>query len=632
MADQVPSPFESFNARALEPSQVARTFIPPSQFDQLVLRAHNLVIGPRGSGKTTLLKMLQEPALDAWGHDSADDYRRRVDFTGVFIPSDIMWRSQLDALVGQGFESSHAELFVNAAFTTNVFKGFVEALIGRTRRFVDNGFAERTSLELTAESEGDLARELAHTLGLTIRVASLPGLRSALGSRLVWIQTIASTEHIRGPEGRAARLAEQEALHFDFVSGVSACIDCVEMIAPGTAGHRWALLFDELELAPRAVQEKLAQLLRSVDQRLLFKLSVSPYNEDLGLFKDPLSASPGHDYEEVVLTYGRKEDSYDFCSQLFMSVLTDRFTDSIDPVDVLGRSEFETEPGEWRESGTAYRSDSRLGRRLQRLADADVTFRSYLKSSKIDLTRLAETESIQRASEVRKITSLAAVRLAFRTTDKEFAATGKRVRASQAAQLYAGASSIFAMVEGNPRWLIAISLRILAEQDAPTKARPAVQMREVRRAGSRFRALLRTIPVPDGPVATQRGLLSVLDGIGRYTFQDVVAGDFNPDPVGSFTVDSHAPRWLVESVGRALNAGAAIYVPDPGSEMVLVSLRGKRFRLSYLFAPHYRIPIRLGRAISLSKMLRGSGIIQEELFGSNSSPTDTEGIDGDTED
>ena len=618
-----PSPFESFNARALEPKQVAKTFIPPGQFDQLVLRAHNLVIGPRGSGKTTLLKMLQVPALEAWPHESAASYRERVDFTGVFISSDITWSAQLRALVSRGFESDHAELFVVAAFSTSVFKSLTEALAYRSVRTVGTETRYRP-LAVASDLESALARELADALALDLRVPSLMGVRAALGARLNRLQQLASAEQTRGGDGRAERLAEMSELHIGFLPGVSAYLDRIEMFLPDAAGERWALLFDELELAPKAVRDTLLSSLRSVDDRLLFKLSVSPYNEDLSVLESALSAMPGHDYEEVVLTYGRKEDAYEFCERLFVSLLDDRLQTQNIAGHTLGRSQFDTEVDEWRDLGTAYRPNSRLGRRLKKLADGDTTFRAYLAKNDIQLASLQQVGSGERAAEVRKVTSLAAVRLAFRTTDDEFKRTRKRFRGGRAPQVYAGASSLFAMVEGNPRWLIAVSLRMLAEQTDAGVVRPAVQVREVSRAVARFRALLRTIPVEAGPKGTQRGLLSVVDRVGEYIFREVVVDPFNPDPVGSFTVDSHAPPWLLDTIGRALNAGALIYVPDRAGEMLLSSLRGKRFRLSYLFAPHFRIPIRLGRAVSISHILQQSGIAQRDLFGQEDVAYDTE--------
>lgn len=49
-----------------------------------------------------------------------------------------------------------------------------------------------------------------------------------------------------------------------------------------------------------------------------------------------------------------------------------------------------------------------------------------------------------------------------------------------------------------------------------------------------------------------------------------------------------------------------MYVPDDDGQLILMSLKGKRFRLSYLLAPLYGFPIRLGKDVALSVILRKS--------------------------
>ena len=65
---------------------------------ELARPRHTIIAGPRGSGKTTLLKMLQPAALRAWASEEAVPYRDLVDYTGVFIPADIIWKKQLEKL------------------------------------------------------------------------------------------------------------------------------------------------------------------------------------------------------------------------------------------------------------------------------------------------------------------------------------------------------------------------------------------------------------------------------------------------------------------------------------------------------------------------------------------------------
>src|ERR1700691_1490736 len=110
--------FESFNARNLAPEQVARRFIPPKHFDELVLRRHTLIVGPRGSGKTTLLKMLQLPALAAWQHHAASSFRRKIDFCGAFVAADVSWGAQLTALGAGRLSPDLTSALGLAAFTT----------------------------------------------------------------------------------------------------------------------------------------------------------------------------------------------------------------------------------------------------------------------------------------------------------------------------------------------------------------------------------------------------------------------------------------------------------------------------------------------------------------------------------
>lgn len=61
---------------------------------------------------------------------------------------------------------------------------------------------------------------------------------------------------------------------------------------------------------------------------------------------------------------------------------------------------------------------------------------------------------------------------------------------------------------------------------------------------------------------------------------------------------------LLDSIGKAVNAGAFVYVRDDEGQLILNSVRGKRFRISYLVAPIYRFPIRLGKEVALSTVLK----------------------------
>jgi hypothetical protein len=52
-----------------------------------------------------------------------------------------------------------------------------------------------------------------------------------------------------------------------------------------------------------------------------------------------------------------------------------------------------------------------------------------------------------------------------------------------------------------------------------------------------------------------------------------------------------------------VNFGVLVHIPQPHGDDATGSLRNERFRLAYLFAPLYRLPLRLGRSINLSSVL-----------------------------
>ena len=132
MSDRRPGTvFEAFNARSLEPYEVASTFVPSFQYELLAKRGHSLVVGPRGSGKTTLLKMLQQSALEAWKGERAQEFRQKIDFTGVFIPTDISWSQKIQC-IGAGLDDEARRIFSVAVFTTHVLRALIRAMIDRT--------------------------------------------------------------------------------------------------------------------------------------------------------------------------------------------------------------------------------------------------------------------------------------------------------------------------------------------------------------------------------------------------------------------------------------------------------------------------------------------------------------------
>jgi hypothetical protein len=605
-----PSLFEAFNARALEPQEVARTFVASEHFYELLKHSHTLVFGPRGSGKTTLLKMLQQQALDVWPHPNAVAVRNKVNYTGIFIATDVTWREQVNAMGRPSLPEQYARLFSIAAFTTHVLRATVHAMEYRTKN---------NTSTMTFEQEAGFVKDLCPLWHIEPKLPTLQSLRYALSGRLSNIRETVNKELLLPEAGRGERLAKIPYLHLHFLQSAAVALELYDD-AIAKQKSKWAFLFDELELAPKWILSTLIDSLRSVDDRFLFKLSMSPYSSETTQLGKTLAAMPGHDFNIVTLWYAHKEDGFQFCRSIVQQVLASNKLEDVTPDDLLGKSPLETSREEW-ESGTAYKKGSRLYDRFLSAARTDRSFHEYLQKHRVDLNELQNLSGNDRAAIIRKITTVLAIREAFRkdTTNKI------TLRGRKNPKLYHGAKSIYALSEGNPRWLIGLISRLVIkcppeairkghESGQSPIVSAAIQNKEINDAAHRFRALLRTIPLNDTDI-NSRGMLSVLDTIGAYFFKCVVSDAFNPEPPLTFTIDSNTENALTDSLEKALNAGAIVYIPDDPSERYLNSFKAKRFRLSYLLSPIYHTPLILGKSLSLSRILReGSGLESKGLF------------------
>ena len=599
MKEQETSPtiFPSFNARNLSAVDVARTFVPSNNFEKLCGNSHSLIVGPRGSGKTTLLKMLQKSALDSWDHPDADNVRASIGFAGVYIPTDVNWDKQIESL-GEGQHGTQIpdQLSV-CAFTTHVLRSLALA------------FEERCPIPEERDEINtycDMVSKISRTWRTPEPAKTFQSLRHAMSQRLADLHILARRLRFLGKDEAFSIIADTEWLHLGFIESSTFGLDVVNDYL-GDISMRWAFLFDELELSPAPIRRHLLDSLRSTDQRMLFKLSLVPYSDEMVRLEDTIkSASSGNDFTIVKLWYPHKEDATAFCGQLWNATLGELNLTPRSPQEVLGETFFQSSSEEWKEHKTAYTPDSRISKRFQSLAEKDLTFCKFLKEKMIDPKQMEKLTGSQRPQAVRKIVSIVALRDALLrsvTADGHPSLLSKVIP-----DVYSGAESLFAVVEGNPRWFKGLIGELVKEYGTGKKIARKAQVAQVVSVSNRFRALLRTIPCP--PVGNQgapRGILTVLDKIGDYFHESQVAGPFKMDPVGSFTVHSRVRDDLLESLGKAINAGAIVYLPrndgDGAGEELLSSLRGKRFRLSYLLAVRYRILLRLERDISLQTML-----------------------------
>jgi len=581
------SSFEAYNARWLTASQVASTFVPPAQFTQLAKHRHTILVGPRGSGKTTLLKMLQPAALERWADPEASGFREQIDYSGVFIPADISWRQQLDAASSGVLASDARALFSNAAFTTHILQAVVETMCFRVSSPASGATVAFKRCVIDKGKEAQIVEEIARTFYAKPTISTLLSLKHAMTSRLAEIHSIAQKAVRLGKTFSETNLAEYEFLFVDALTAVGLAIEVFDDIC-GDYDGKWALLFDELEIAPEGIQRRLIDGTRSTNQKLLFKLALSPFSTHTTAPAVGAAPSPGNDYDQIQLWYAHKEQrgasqqKRKFCLNLWKSMVHNRSGISVNPNTVFGEGFFDVDRDS-RSSSTSpqkkknvnpYDPTGKWGLCFIRLYQNDPTFKQYLDERHINPEKILELPLSVRDRSIRKVTPIVAVRDFYRRPQR----AGEHVaseRSRKSVELYTGADALIDISEGHPRWFKVTMGRLLDQAKGTTTLHvsPTTQGQELLAAAQRFAALLRTFPVEQLSITnSNRGLLSLVDTIAEYFRDQVVKAPFSPEPYLSFIVDSHVTDGLLLSLAQALNLGAIVYVPDGDGELLLTSL------------------------------------------------------------
>ncbi|MEE4209677.1 MAG: hypothetical protein V2I43_10455 [Parvularcula sp.] len=600
--------FDTFNAKHKSDAEIASTFVlPPSSLGKLLTKDHAILSGPRGSGKTTLLKMMTIPALQSWREAEAEPIQESVDFLSVFVAADRSWHGQLKRLSKQIPEGQAAELLGMSAFTTHIFKAIVSACIDWQRLPRDgNPFYSALLPKLDIEAESKICEIVADLWMLQPRAYTFYELRASLTNRLGKIGLLRNRLKF-GVNILSER--ENEYLFIDYREGIKGAAEAHNQVS-GLHDRRWSFLFDEMEVAPSFIQESLFSDLRGKIDRLKYnyKLALAPFNKNFRSIFDEHSAASSHDYVHIDLTFARKESGYEFSKKLIAKMIAEADVEG-DDENLLGRSHFSFEDDEDEQANptnSKYSANRPLGDVFAKLSEKDSSFRSYLAKRSIHLDDLSELDENLMAMTLRKIRNIVVVREHFSRPSKSgINAERLTSRSRKTYALYSGSPSMLALTEGNPRSVINLISPLVAEfaeKGARGKVGRNRQAAEIQRTLRIMRSLLKTVPYK-GARQPGRGLLPFLDKIGEALYREVLATRFNQQPPLSFRVDHGVSNDDLAAIGKALNLGALVYVPDIESEDIISSVKGKRFRLNYTLAAYYKLPLSLDREVSLSKLL-----------------------------
>lgn len=581
--------FETYNARFLTTSEVARTFIPPPQYDGLLDQNHTVLFGPRGSGKTTLLKMLQLSSLLEWKHESAAAARANLPFHAIFLGTDVLWGSQLESRTAAIADAEKTAQIRRTSFRLHLAVAFLNALNeARDSRLADDEGLKRFALTITSEMEAEIANALASIWKLTLTTRSLLGVRTAVQVQLAELLGLVNRLRID------AKVELPDFAHLEPILSITQAIDLTNQ-SIGQPNRRWAILCDELEIAPAMIRLELFQLLRSSAHHVALKFSFFPYSSDVEVaaLSGPSAPTAGHDYTPLDLTYGYREGAYEFCQALLAGMIVNAGgPEHLDPQSMLGDGWFDGGRRHRRMQTSAYAPNSDYHRRAQQLMKVDPSFRHWMSQNGIDIRHIHEMDENAQAP-FRKA-------LPFILTRSEFLGR-ERHRSRKSFSLYTGTRSMFSLSEGNPRVFINLMRPLVTEFVRRQGTVPVVvQAHSAETTLHRFKSSLSAIPSQKvGPI---RSILHLIDIVGNYFQVEQLDSAFRSEPPCTFKVDEEVSPELLELVGRALNSGGFVRMDDGHSAGVNI-LRGAQLRLSYTLAPEYKLPLATGRQINLSTIV-----------------------------
>ena len=586
--------YGAFNARWLSFEDVARTFVPVPQFLQLGHESHSVLLGPRGCGKTTLLKMLTRRALDSWDASGRAE-RFKTSFTrpryeAIYISSDVRWSYELTSLpetagLSPGLSVQAQRIMVSANALLSLLEA-TQGIIG-TRLEIESALATSLithwrfvgTLRSIADIKATLGRCVAEIRG-HLNVGDISKLRGAFDS----IPPSFYGHILDAPTGAIGIISEH----------------LPSKLRPST----WALCYDELEIAPPWLRTELLEALRSANQHLFLKLTWSPLLPS-GLRTSPESAA---DFKAIRLWHSHVTDSRSFCEELTRDFLRERFSGmEMSPDGFFRRSVLAAEGNE--EPAESYQQGSTEYEVFKELASWDHSFRLLLTDRKIDPDNPIPKSPAEKDQLFRKVKPVALLRLEFMTE--------KGARSRKRPAIYAGKEAVYAMSEGNPRWLRGLlndfaDLGILggSRSSEALHVRYADQARLLNTAGQRFLALIKASPFKLPVQRTgQSGeqdvtLFEFIGVVGAYFNSQIYSRDFPLDPVGSFAVASDADEIVIAMIDQLVELGGLVYIGSSPQD-VPIAIRGSRFRLSFILAPIHKLPLRTYREAPLGDVLAG---------------------------
>ncbi|EGR1418896.1 hypothetical protein D8X73_04440 [Vibrio cholerae] len=564
------SKFDAFNAKHLKSEDIANSFVSSKLFLETAKNEHTILVGPRGSGKTTFLRMLSINTLSKWQGSNELD----IKYEGIYVPGDLVWGEMIKSLEDIGLSPNVSESFSYSAFFTHVMLNTIDSI---------EISLERCPRELLQERESavhDAFVEICAVLKLKPEKISLSRIRHELVMKLNILGEYSRKLSIVGADKFDQTEFEEKApfAYSDLKITIESVLDSIDR-ALDRPEHRWAVLLDEFEIAPKYLLDRVISSMRSAAQKVIFKVALVPcgFHQEI-----KTETSSINDYSIVELWYVKKGESKDFCTNLVKS----KFGIEA-PMTKLGSTKF----------GSSISNNSRHWLvAFDELFNKDPSFKEFILSKKINYEK--ELSSGNAASSlVRKISPIVAFRNAFLNKD------GKRKGRRLLPEFYAGWEAISTISEGNPRWLLSVLSPLITNENS-IKISDSAQVQRVVESTNSYAAMLKTLPLSNNMgLSTQQPIFELLEKIGNYFNYRMIGEHFQISFKSTFTVDKGVPKDIEAALMIAWNYGAIISVDSANTFGTYDSLQGMRFRLSYLLAPKFELNLTTGAPINLSSIL-----------------------------
>lgn len=581
---------ESFNAKATSKVNLCSNFIINSHYDLLTTPNNTIMIGPRGSGKTTLLRMLDVEVLDIWDKSIAQNYRDAISYSGVFVPTDRFWKTQYERISSRFKNNKEVQQLLAASFVYHILECLAQVISYRANRTLakKNNYL---GVDITKQEESELVEILSNYWKVNPKIPSLRGLVIATSMKKQEISTIIASLN------NEADIEDFNIIKDSLVGILEVSVQTINQYFLESDG-KWAFLFDELELAPEVFIQPLINAMRGGPQNIIFKLALSPYHKGVSITENSFSGMNKQDLTFINLS-GVRDDGFTFARELCENIFIKH--------GLLKDIE------DYFESDTVINKDSNFNELIKK----DKSFYEYAKKQKLNISRYDELDEGRRS---------VFRRIQFNMHLRNYYLKSDNLKASRrrASSYYTGFRNICLMLEYNPRMLVGIMSVFAAIARKNGIIKEHEQLSNLKNYALSFQSLLSTIAVESSGNELPT-LFSIIDKIGKYLSNEIHGSKFNPDPKGTIIFKNDYNSNYITAIGLALNSGALIIEKsDIDSFHDIDDIKNSRCRLSYLFAPEYKLLLNTQRAVDLIDILNHahievidpSGITytQQELF------------------